>query len=428
MCAREHMIPGRVTMLAKITKRNVDALRPGKYIADPEVRGLVARCLPSGSVSYGFRYRNPAGRQLWLPLGLHGQITPDQARDLAKKRAGEVADKRDPVAERSATNAAAAKTVNFVLDEFLKRYVYNPESPLRSADQYRDTFRRYVRPHIGNISIYALMHDREAISAMLDAIEDNSGATSADRALAYLRSAFVWHEARDSKFRSPIVKGMARTEPSKRARIRFLNDQEIRDLWAALDELDGAPACYPSFVRVLLLTGQRRQEVARMRWEEIEKDVWTIPAERSKTGAKNAVPLTAQVKALLGPAQKAGFVFSSNGGRTAFGGYSKPKAALDVALAELRKRQKRSPMPQWQQHDLRRTARSLMSRAGVLSDHAERVIGHAIPGIRGVYDRHAYLDEKRLALERLAALVDRILRPGEAVVQFPKKGRRTSAS
>jgi len=97
-------------MQAKITKRNVDALRPGQYIADPEVRGLVARCLPSGAISYGFRYRDQARKQRWLPLGLHGQITPDQARDLAKKRAGEVADNRDPVGERSASQAAAAKT------------------------------------------------------------------------------------------------------------------------------------------------------------------------------------------------------------------------------------------------------------------------------------------------------------------------------
>ena len=163
-----------------------------------------------------------------------------------------------------------------------------------------------------------------------------------------------------------------------------------------------------------------------MSWEEIDGDVWTIPAERSETGVENDVPLTAQVKSLLGPAQKTGFVFSSDGGQTAFGGYSKPKAALDVALAALLKRDKRPPMTPWVQHDLRRTARSLMSRAGVLSDHAERVIGHAIPGVRGIYDRHAYLDEKRDALAKLAALVDRILHPGEAVVQFPKKGRRTS--
>jgi integrase len=412
-------------MQAKITKRNVDALRPGQYIADPEVRGLVARCLPSGSVSYGFRYRNPAGRQLWLPLGLHGQITPDQARDLAKKRAGEVADNRDPVGERSASQAAAAKTVNFVLDEFLKRYVYNPAKPLRSADQYRDTFRRYVRPHIGNVSIYALMQDRETISAMLDTIEDNSGATSADRALAYLRSAFVWHEARDSKFRSPIVKGMARTKPSELARDRTLDDQEIRDLWAALDELGGAPVCYRAYIKTLLLTGQRRREVARMSWGEIDGDVWTIPAARSKTGVENAVPLTAQVKNLLGPAQKTGFVFSSDGGQTAFGGYSKPKAALDAALAALRKRDKRPPMTPWVQHDLRRTARSLMSRANVPSDHAERVIGHAIPGVLRIYDRHDYLTEKRGALEKLAALVERILHPGAAVLKFPKKKRRS---
>ena len=304
-------------------------------MSTPFVRVSTSRTRRSGAwwldacrvaaVTYGFRYRDQARKQRWLPLGLHGQITPDQARDLAKKRAGEVADDRDPQAERGASKTAAAKTVNFVLDEFLKRYVYNPAKPLRSADQYRDTFRRHVRPYIGNASIYALMQDREAISAMLDAIEDNSGATSADRALAYLRSALVWHEARDSKFRSPIVKGMARTKPSELARERTLDDQEIRDLWAALDDLGGAPACYRAFIKTLLLTGQRRREVARMSWVEIDGDVWTIPAKRSKTGIENAVPLTAQVKSLLGPAQKTGFVFSSDGGQTAFGGYSNQK-------------------------------------------------------------------------------------------------------
>lgn len=412
-------------MQAKVTKRNINALRPGQYLADHEVRGLVARCLPSGTVSYGFRYRDQARKQRWLPLGMHGRITPDEARTLARKRAGEVADNRDPLGERIASRAAAAKTVDFVLDEFLKRYVNNPAKPLRSARQYRYTFEKYVRPHIGNLSIYALMQDRELITTMLDAIEDTSGARSADVALAYLRSAFVWHEARDSKFRSPIVKGMARTQPSERARKRVLDDQEICDLWAALDELEGAPVCYRAYIKTLLLTGQRRREVSNMRWEEIAGDIWTIPAERSKTGVENAVPLTVQVRALLGAARQTGLVFSSDGGKTAFGGYSKSKAALDTALVAVRKREKRAPMEPWVQHDLRRTARSLMSRAGVLSDHAERVIGHAIPGIRATYDRYKYVEEKREALERLAALVDRILHPDEMVVTFPKKPKRS---
>ena len=94
-------------------------------------------------------------------------------------------------------------------------------------------------------------------------------------------------------------------------------------------------------------------------------------------------------------------------------GFSKAKAALDAKLAQLRKRDGRKPMAPWVLHDLRRTARSLMSRAGVPSDHAERVLGHVIPGVRGTYDRHEYRAEKLDALQKLGALVERILRPGE---------------
>jgi hypothetical protein len=97
-------------MRVKITKRAVDSLAPGSIIADEEVRGVVARKLPSGAVTYGFRYRDKkSGRQRWIGLGLHGSITPDQARNLARKRAGEVADARDPVAELEAVRAEAVK-------------------------------------------------------------------------------------------------------------------------------------------------------------------------------------------------------------------------------------------------------------------------------------------------------------------------------
>jgi integrase len=407
-------------MLAKISKRNVDALRPGQYISDPEVRGFVARRLPSGAVTYGFRYRDKARKQRWLPLGLHGQITPDQARDLAKKRAGEVADNRDPATERSAQRAAAAKTVDGVLDQFLAVYV-NAERSLRTAKQIENAFNLYVRPRIGSRSIYSLR--RSDIVQMLDEVAVTHGLVTADRALAYLRKAFNWHAIRDDDFRSPIVRGMAKTKPSERARDRTLDDEEIRDLSTALDELTGVQARYPALVRTLLLTAARRGEVMRMRWEEIDGDLWVIPAGRSKNGIENAVPLTAPVKALLGP-RADGFVFSSDGGVHPLGGHSKPKAMMDAKLAEVRKRNKRPPVKPWVQHDLRRTARSLMSRAGVSSDIAERVLGHVIPGVRGTYDRHDYLDEKREALEKLAALVDRILQPGGAVVKFPKARRR----
>lgn len=401
-------------MKAKINKSSVDKLAPGGYIADAEVKNFTARCLPSGVVTYGYRYRFK-GKPRWLPLGLHGGITPQQARTLAKKRAGEVADGRDPVAEQRAERKArkGALTVNALLDSFLDIHV---RKKLRSAAEYERVFDKYVRPRIGSKPLREV--NRGDVVAMLDKIAVQNGEVMADRTLAHLGTAFNWHAVRDDTFNSPIIRGMARTKPRERARKRSLNDQEIRDVWKALDTAN-VPDCYPAFVRTLLLTGARRGEVAGMSWPEIGGSIWTIPAERGdrqghKTGDRTGdkvVPLTGPVLALLGKPKRRGFVFSSTNGRVPLSGFPKAKKALDAEIAKLRRATKREPMPRWVIHDLRRTARSLMSRARVSTDIAERVIGHVIPGVRGVYDRHTFLAEKTEALERLGRLVAQILDP-----------------
>jgi integrase len=143
---------------------------------------------------------------------------------------------------------------------------------------------------------------------------------------------------------------------------------------------------------------------------EITGDIWTIPASRYKTKRDHVIPLSKEAKAAIGKLGKPGFVFSSDGGATAINGWSKTKVALDAEIAGIREAAGRKPMEPWTFHDLRRTARSLMSRAGVPADHAERCLGHVIPGVRGVYDRHDYIDEKREAFAKLAAMLDSILR------------------
>jgi integrase len=402
-----------VGLRGKITKRAVDALKPGAMLADVEIKGFVARKLPSGLVSYGLRYR-VAGKQRWLSLGLHGRLTPEGARRFAKIRAGEIADDRDPVAEREAEHTEIAapsnNAVDAVLDSFVERHV---RRNLRSADEVERIFNKYVRPRFGTRSIYDLR--RSDIVAMLDEIEDQNGPVMADRALAHLRKAFNWRAARDDIFVPPIVRGMTRTSGRDRARTRVLDDQEVRDLWSALDMAD-VHSCYPAYVRSLFLTAQRRTEVAEMRWEELEGKVWTIPGQRRKQGDSNSLLLCEPVLRLLGTSKRSGFVFSTTNGRRAFSGFSKAKRALDRAISELRQREGRAPMARWVLHDLRRTARSLMSRAGVLPDIGERVIGHVIPGVRGVYDRHSYLEEKGEALARLFALIADILQPSDVAV------------
>ena len=133
-----------------------------------------------------------------------------------------------------------------------------------------------------------------------------------------------------------------------------------------------------------------------MRRNEIVGNEWIIPQERYKTGLELVIPLSPAAQAVVAAVPrigKSGLVFTTDGKRP-LGGFSKFKRAFDAkVLAELRKEKPEAELPRWTLHDLRRTARSLMSRAGVPSDHAERCLGHVLPGIRGTYDRHEYLDE-----------------------------------
>jgi integrase len=250
-----------------------------------------------------------------------------------------------------------------------------------------------------------------------------SGPVAADRTRAYLRAAFRWHSERDHRFklRDTFIPVTPRTPEKQRlggAR-RKLSDQELRDVWAALDTID-KPVCFARYIRALIFTGLRRNEVADVTWAEIKGDTWIIPAKRHKTGDKigdHAVPITAELRTLFGDrstdATGRPFVFSTDGGRTAFKGFGKAKATLDKKIAALRAKEGREPMPPWRLHDLRRTARSLMSRAGVEADNAERAHAHVIPGVRRVYDDPLeYIDQKRDAFEKLAGMVQSILAPG----------------
>lgn len=315
-----------------------------------------------------------------------------------------------------------------LLDIFVERYA-RKEAKLRSADQIEATFARLVHPEIGDLGIYEIR--RSHIVSMLDEIADESGPVMADRTLAYVRKAFNWYATRDDEFNSPIVKGMARTKPKERNRKRTLADDEIRDVWAGLDTIED-PACYPTFVKMLLLTATRRNESAKMHTSELDGDLWTVPAARYKTKLDHVIPLTADARKLIGEkpakAKNSWFIFSTSksgpdremepDGAVSFSGFSKAKVELDKAIAHIRNRAGRTPMENWTLHDLRRTARSLMSRAKVPTDHAERALGHVMGGVRETYDRYEYLDEKRAAFEALAVLVGRILNPAVKVEEL----------
>jgi integrase len=270
-----------------------------------------------------------------------------------------------------------------------EEYMHRDGAALRTADARRAVFDRHVLPTLGAKAIGEIK--RSEIVALLDRIEDRAGPSAADTVLAYLSKLFNYHAARDDEFRSPIVRGMGRA--NGKARERTLTDLELRAIWRTAD------GPFSRYIRFLLLTATRRNEAAHARWSEIDGSqgwVWTIPAARYKTGRDHVVPLCRAAMAIIHPPSMHGYLF---GHRIA--GFSLHTAALREA----------SGTSGWRLHDLRRTARSLMSRAGVAPDVAERCLGHVIGGVRGVYDRWEYLEEKRQAFEALAAQIERIVNP-----------------
>ena len=144
-----------------------------------------------------------------------------------------------------------------------------------------------------------------------------------------------------------------------------------------------------------------------MHTSEIDHGTWTIPAARYKTKVDHIVPMIPAIKKLL-PRCKDGFVFSSDGGKKPLEGFGKPKDELDAKIAEIRRREKRPPMPAWTFHDLRRTARTIMAELKIDRDTAEAVLGHTKGGVEGTYNRDRYMAEKTEALTKLAAYIGRI--------------------
>jgi integrase len=373
-------------------------------------RGFGVRVTAAGARAFVLNYRL-RGREHRFTIG----AWPDWSALKAVREARDLRQRVDrgenPIEDRTPSPTTANLTS--MLDDFVARHVRNKNQPLRSADEYESAFNRLVKPRMGKLSVYEIC--RSHVNKMLDEIEDANGPVMADRTLAYLRKAFNWYAARDDQFNVPVVRGMARIKSKERARTRVLSDEEIRIIWPAL----GAAGTFGALVKALLFTAQRRDEIAQMSRKEIGGDgIWEIPAERYKTKRPNFVPLSKVALAVIEAQPKVencDYVFPSRA-KTPFSGFGKSKAALDKAIRMTMKKQAKKgvrveALPNWTLHDLRRTAKTLMVRAGVRPDISERVLGHVIAGVEGTYDRHSYADEKRDALEKLTVMIERILSP-----------------
>jgi integrase len=388
--------------------------RAARYsFPDPELRGHYVRVQPSGAKSFVAVTRDgSSGRQIWTTIGPVDLMTIDEAREKAREVI-----KRVQAGQPAFAPPVKVETFGEVADNWLQRHVV--ARGLRSEKEIRRILNVYVLPHWKDRPFRDIK--RVDIASLLDRIEDANGARQSDYVLAVIRQISFWHGSRADDYVVPFTRGMRRGAAAARARI--LDDVELRALWKAAE----ASGAFGAFVRLALLTAQRREKLLTLQWTDIGPDgVWTIasgPREKGTAGELKLPPAAIELSEALPRFAGNPCVFAAARGDGPFSGFSKMKKALDAKIAaEL------PDMPSWTLHDLRRTARSLMSRAGVPGEHGERVLGHMQPGVQGIYDRHQYFEEKAAALRHLAALIDSIVHPkpeADTVVPMRKpKARR----
>ncbi len=386
-----------------LTDRMISRLKPGikrLTLPDPELLGHYIRVTPKGAKSYVAVARIPGGKQVWTTLGSTDHYSIAEAREQAREVIRRVK------AGLPAFEPPPAKPDSFeaVAENWMQRHV--KARGLRSEYEIARILSKHVYPAFGDREFETIK--RSDVTALLDMVEDGSGPRQADCVLGVLRGLMNWHAARVDDYVPPIVRGMRRDDPHARKRARILDDDEIRRLWAAADK-DGA---FGAFVKLALLTAQRRQKIVSMRWEDVTVDgVWNIATEAREKGSGGALVLPEAAIQAIRSQKRIGsnpYVFPGRG--------DSHSNAHHVLKRRIDKEAKIAP---WVIHDLRRTSRSLMARAGVPRDVAERVLGHVIQGVEGTYDRHEYRAEKAAALAKLAGLIAMILDPpGENVMQL----------
>jgi integrase len=377
----------------RITKATIGKLTcpPGQQEAfywDGEISGLGLRVYPSGRKTWVLQYRDTSGRTRRHPIGQASAIDPAAARKLASDLVRRVAGGANPSVERRQAREAAT------VGDIFEAYLVHAEKEQRpsSFDQTRRNLRKYAaRLHREAVAEI----DRAAVSRLHQLLGTEAGRVQANRVLASLSAAWVW------ALRTGLVGGdnPAAYVPKfgEKPRERVLTSDELRLIWRCTDR----ESSYDRIVRTLMLTACRRQEIGGMRWAEVEGDVLVVAAARMKRGRPHEVPLSSLAFAQLPKRCADGCVFSTS--EIGFEGWSGAKKALDRRIGE-----HGAALPAWGLHDLRRTFSTIAHERALAEPHIiEAVLAHegAQSGVAGVYNRAAYREQKRAALNAWSALV-----------------------
>jgi integrase len=389
---------------AAVKKRKPD---PDKRVEIHDGRGLYLVIQPGGAKSWAYRYK-VAGKNRKLTLGQFPTIDVAEARSLCSAEALKTQAGRDPAREHSQA-AASDGTFEQVARQFVDRYARPKNRTWENTarflglkpgeDDDLELTGRGAAKEWGGRKISDI---RQAdVIRLLDRLVDQGNPISANRTLAALRKLFNWAEGRYGLPGNPCDKVEMPGEET--ARDRILTDEELAKVWRAATK---AHSHFGVVVKLLILTAQRRSEVAAMEWRELDVPgkLWKLPRGRVKNDNGHEVPLSAEALAVIEGVRrvKGRELLFTTTGRTPISGFSKAKLELD----------EESGVRDYVLHDLRRTAASGMARVGVSLPVIEKILNHSsgtFRGIVGVYQRHSFADEKRAALDLWGAHVARLV-------------------
>jgi integrase len=384
--------------------------RGRKEIADGVVRGLVFRVSSANVRSYVLSYR-VNGKLARKVIGYYPEMDLAEARRLAQ----EIKDGANPAVVRGEAKAEEPEGLTFggLAESYIARGMVHRTGtragqPHKNAAKTERLIRKEILPAWGGRAVASLT--KKDATALTDAIIDRGSASTANVVHQTYHAIMNWAVRRGEVDANPF--SLMGLPAAKIERDRVLSPNEIKAIWDGC-YLMGYP--FGPMYRLLLLTGQRRDEVSGLLWGELDLDarVWRIPGDRTKNGLPHDLPLSSlamqEIENL--PRFTAGdYVFTTTDGEKPVSGFSKSKRRLD----------RYSGMKNWRGHDLRRCVRIGMAELGIPEIVAERVLNHAEQNtLVRTYNRHHYLEEKREALERWAGHVrDLVNPPPENVVRM----------
>lgn len=398
----------------RLTKTKIDALEHNGKNRDVHwddlVSGFGVRVYPTGKKSFVLSYR-VHGRKRLITLGSYGVLTIDTARKKARATLVQITNGDDPLKARS--KATGALTIKDLADEFMDRYI---------------TKQRKCPEHVGyilNADILPYWKSRKAfditrrdVVVLLDRVVDRGAKIQANRVASVLIQMFRFAVERDILETSPCIY-LRKPGGKENIRTRVLDDEEIRLFWANLDKTPMTRGINLA-LKLLLVTGQRRGEIAHAEWPEIDidKEIWSIPAEKTKNGHAHIVPLSPLAISLFRElktlSQYSDYVVPSPVGLE--------RPITDRAITRAVSRyQPIFGIEKFVTHDLRRTLATHMRRMGIPASHVDKVQNHLEQGIIRHYDHHNYLREKRRALDRWARHLEKVISgKSDNVIPLPR--------